>query len=87
MDEFHHIGKPTPLIDAPDKVTGAAKYVADIRVPGALAGKVLRSPHPHARILGIQADKAERVPGVCAVVTAVLLSESRRKGGLSGGAK
>ncbi len=55
--------------DGMDKVTGAAKYGADIQLTGMLHGKILRSPHAHARIRSIDTSKAEAVPGVTAVVT------------------
>jgi CO/xanthine dehydrogenase Mo-binding subunit len=55
--------------DGVDKVTGRAKFGADYNLPGQLVGKVLRSPHPHARILRIDTAKAEALPGVKAVVT------------------
>jgi CO/xanthine dehydrogenase Mo-binding subunit len=55
--------------DGVDKVTGRAKFGADYNLPGQLVGKVLRSPHPHARILRIDTSKAEALPGVKAVVT------------------
>ncbi|MBV8083200.1 MAG: xanthine dehydrogenase family protein molybdopterin-binding subunit [Chloroflexi bacterium] len=55
--------------DGADKVTGRAVYGADIRLTGTLRGRVLRSPHSHARILGIDTSKAEALPGVKAVVT------------------
>ncbi|MDP7386060.1 MAG: xanthine dehydrogenase family protein molybdopterin-binding subunit, partial [Nitrospinota bacterium] len=70
MAPLNLIGKPTPLVDGPVKVTGSAEYVADIRIPGILEGKVLRSPHAHARILNIDVEKARRAPGVYAVITA-----------------
>jgi CO/xanthine dehydrogenase Mo-binding subunit len=63
------IGAPVPRIEGPDKVTGRALYAADVPLPGMLWGKVLRSPHPHARIRSIDAAAARRVPGVVAVVT------------------
>src|SRR6266478_5594340 len=53
-----------------DKVTGRAKYGADYTLPGMLHGKVLRSPHAHARIKSINCEKALKQPGVFAVVTA-----------------
>ena len=56
--------------DGIDKVTGAAKYGADIQLAGMLHGKVLRSPYAHARIRGIDTSKAEALPGVLAVLTA-----------------
>ena len=55
--------------DGVDKVIGAAKYGADIQLPGMLHGKVLRSPHAHARIRSINTSKAEALTGVTAVVT------------------
>jgi CO/xanthine dehydrogenase Mo-binding subunit len=55
--------------DGADKVTGKALYGADLTLPGMLVGKVKRSPHAHARILGIDTRKARALPGVKAVVT------------------
>lgn len=55
--------------DGVDKVTGRANYGADLALPGMLYGVVVRSPHAHARILGIDASAALRVPGVKGVVT------------------
>src|SRR3990167_2222882 len=68
--EFSVIGKSVPKIDARDKVTGRAKYTGDLKVTGMLIGKILRSPHAHARILSIDTSKAEKLPGVVAVITA-----------------
>ena len=56
--------------DGIDKVTGAAKYGADIQLAGMIHGKVLRSPHAHARIRSINPARAEALPGVLAVITA-----------------
>jgi xanthine dehydrogenase YagR molybdenum-binding subunit len=61
------IGKATPRIDGRLKVTGAARYTADVRLPGMLWARVVRSPHPHARIRSIDTSAAERLPGVKAV--------------------
>ena len=55
--------------DGLEKVTGQAKYGADFSFPGMLFGKILRSPHAHARIKSINFDEALKVPGVHAVVT------------------
>ena len=63
------VGKDVPRTDAIPKVTGAAQYVADIHMPGMLHAAVLRSPHPHARILSIDTSAARNMPGVKAVVT------------------
>src|SRR5260370_27272357 len=64
------IGKRTPRPDGADKVTGRAAYAADTNMPGMIWGKALRSPHPHARIKSINTAKAEKLPGVKAVMTA-----------------
>src|SRR5258708_8607894 len=55
--------------DGIDKVTGRAKFGADLFLPGMLVGKILRSPHPHAIIKSIDTSAAEALPGVKAVVT------------------
>jgi len=67
---FSVVGKRLPRADAVDKATGAAKYTIDIKLPGMLIGKVLRSPYPHAKILKIDTSKAKKLPGVQAVITA-----------------
>ena len=63
------IGKSVPQVDAHAKVTGAAEYTADLHLPGMLYGKVVRSPHHHARVVRIDRSRALRVPGVRAVIT------------------
>src|SRR5438094_4181460 len=55
--------------DGIDKVTGRAKFGADLYLPGMLVGKIMRSPQPHARIKSIDISAAEKLPGVKAVVT------------------
>src|SRR5881275_192816 len=55
--------------DGIDKVTGRAKFGADLFLPGMLVGKILRSPHAHARIKSIDISAAQMLPGVKAVVT------------------
>ena len=69
MKEYSVIGKRVPRVDAVEKVTGKAKYAADYELPDKLWGKVLRSPYPHARILNIDTSRAERLPGVKAMIT------------------
>jgi CO/xanthine dehydrogenase Mo-binding subunit len=59
-----------PRIEGMDKVTGKTLYAADVLVQGLLWGKILRSPVPHARIVRIDTEKAKRLPGVQAVLTA-----------------
>jgi xanthine dehydrogenase molybdenum-binding subunit len=66
--EFSIVGKRTPRIDAYERVSGQAQYTGDIQLPGMLYARVLRSPHPHAKIVSIDTSKAERLPGVKAVV-------------------
>lgn len=70
------IGTRPPRYDAMDKVTGRAIYGTDVTLPGLLYGKVLRSPHAHARIRAIDTSRAEAYPGVYAVVTAADLPEA-----------
>jgi CO/xanthine dehydrogenase Mo-binding subunit len=66
---------PTVRPDAVDKVTGKARYAADINLPGQLIGKVLRSPHAHARIKSIDTTKAAKLTGVKAIVTSADFSD------------
>jgi CO/xanthine dehydrogenase Mo-binding subunit len=66
---FKVIGTRPIRHDGVDKVTGRAKYGADYAFPGMLHGKVLRSPHAHARIKSINCEKARKLPGVFAVIT------------------
>ncbi len=67
--EFNVVGSRPIRHDGEEKVTGRARYSADINLPGLLQAKVLRSPHAHARIKSIDASKALALPGVKAVVT------------------
>jgi len=64
---FSIVGKPTAMIDAAEKTTGAGKYTDDLSVPGMLVGKILHSPYPHARIKRIDTSRAEKYEGVVAV--------------------
>ena len=68
--EYNVVGTRPVRPDGADKVTGKAHYSADINLPGLLHGKVLRSPHAHARIKSIDTSRAEAAPGVRAVITA-----------------
>ena len=63
------VGKRVPRWRAHDKATGTAKFLADTKLPGMLEGKILFSPHAHAKILKIDTSKAEKLPGVEAVIT------------------
>jgi len=57
------------MIDGPEKVSGRAKYTADLLAPGMLAGRICRSPYSHAEIIEVDVSEALRLPGVKAVVT------------------
>lgn len=70
MNSFSVVGEPLPMVDGIEKVTGEGIYAVDVRLPGMLHAKVLRSSYPHARILCIDTTEAEKIPGVYAVVTA-----------------
>lgn len=72
--EFNVVGTRPVRHDGVDKVTGRARYSADINLPGLLHGQIVRSPHPHARIKSIDATKALAMPGVKAVVTSADLA-------------
>jgi 4-hydroxybenzoyl-CoA reductase subunit alpha len=65
----HAVGIRQPLIDGVEKVTGRARYTADLPAAGALVGAILRSPLAHATIRGVDASAALAMPGVRAVVT------------------
>src|SRR5882672_11682640 len=67
--EYKVIGTRPVRPDGADKVTGRAVYGGDMRLTGMLHGKVLRSPHAHARIKSINTARAEALPGVKAVIT------------------
>ncbi len=63
------VGHPTPRIDAVDRVTGKARYTRDVVLPDMLFARILRSPHPHARITSIDVSKAKALPGVKSILT------------------
>lgn len=67
--EYSVVGKSLPRIDGFIKASGQAQYTDDLILPGMIYGKILRSPYPHARILHIDTSKAEKLPGVKAVIT------------------
>ncbi len=69
MTEFRVIGRPLPKVDAVAKVTGVAMYADDMLPARTLHCRILRSPHPHARILSVDVSAARRLPGVKAVIT------------------
>jgi len=63
------VGRAVPLVDARGKVSGEAIYTDDLKLPGMLVGKILRSPIPHGRIVRIDTARAAALPGVRAIVT------------------
>jgi CO/xanthine dehydrogenase Mo-binding subunit len=73
--EFKYVGHSVARVDGIEKVTGKAKFVGDLVIPGMLFGKILRSSYPHARIRSIDASKAEALPGVVAVLTAADIAD------------
>src|ERR1044072_2556071 len=64
------IGQRLPRVDARERVTGEARYPADLALPGMAHARLLRSPHAHARILRIDTTRATALRGVLAVVSA-----------------
>ena len=66
---YNFIGHSTPRTDNTGKVTGEARYTSDVLLPGTLWAKTLRSPYSHARIKHIDLSRAEKAPGVRAVLT------------------
>lgn len=66
---FSVVGRGVPRVEGVEKVTGRARYSYDIRLPGQLYARVLRSPHAHARIVSIDTSRAEALPGVYAILS------------------
>ena len=69
MTSMSVVGQNVTRRDFPEKLVGQARYSADLKLPGMLYGQVLRSPHPHANIVSIDTEQAERLPGVEAIIT------------------
>src|SRR5438309_11947114 len=68
-NDFSIIGKPTAMVDAAGKTTGAGKYTDDLGLPGMLVGETLHSPYPHAHLEGIDTTRAEKLDGDVVVAT------------------
>ncbi len=64
-----NIGSYVPMVDGPEKVSGRAKYTADLIAPGMLAGRIYRSPYSHGEIVEVDVSEAQKLPGVKAIVT------------------
>ncbi len=77
LKRFKWVGTRPIRPDGVPKVTGKALYGADLKMPGTLVGRILRSPHAHARIRSIDTSKAEALPGVKAVVTSADFPEQK----------
>src|SRR6266545_4148128 len=73
--ELKYVGHSVARVDGVEKVTGKAKFVGDLIIPGMLHGKILRSTYPHARIRSIDASRAETLPGVVAVLSAADIAD------------
>jgi 4-hydroxybenzoyl-CoA reductase subunit alpha len=69
ISPVHTIGGYVPMVDGPEKVSGRARFTADILHPGMLAGRIFRSPYAHGEILRVDVSAAEKLPGVIAIVT------------------
>ena len=69
MEELDVVGKSYPQTDSLEKATGKTRFASDLVLPNMLHGKILRSPHPHARILHLETSRAERLPGIKAIAT------------------
>src|SRR5919109_4841681 len=69
MTDFKAVGAAVPRGEGSGKVSGQTIYAADVKLPGLLWAKILRSPHPHARIRRIDISKAEKLSGVRAIIT------------------
>ena len=63
------VGKSVPRKGLVEKLTGEARYTADMKLPGLLYGRIVRSPHPHADVLAVDTSAAASLPGVYATVT------------------
>ncbi|MBC8077063.1 MAG: xanthine dehydrogenase family protein molybdopterin-binding subunit, partial [Chloroflexales bacterium] len=68
-EELGIVGYPTARVDGAQRVNGEARYTYDVRLPGMAYSRALLSPHPHSRIVAIDASRARKLPGVLAVVT------------------
>ena len=80
MSDLTTVGKKITKRDAPLKVTGGALYIQDLKIPGMLYGGILYSKYAHAKILKLDTTRAERLPGVMAVITAADVPNNFRFG-------
>ena len=68
--KYKYVGKPRPLIEGEEKVSGQARYTADVKIAGMLQAHLILSPHAHAKIVAVEKSHAEAMAGVVAVFTA-----------------
>ena len=85
VERLRTVGYATPRIDAMERCTGKATYTGDFHLPNMLYARVLRSPHPHARIRSIDISKAAAMPGVKAILTHENCTVVFGAGGVAGG--
>src|SRR5262249_42807067 len=69
MEQYRVIGHPVERVDGVEMVTGRSVYGVDVKLPGMLHGKILRSPIAHGKILHVDIERAKKLPGVRAVLT------------------
>jgi CO/xanthine dehydrogenase Mo-binding subunit len=81
MDPYRVIGHPVERVDGVEMVTGRSVYGVDVKLPGMLCGKILRSPIAHGKLLRVDVEKAKKLPGVRTVITGQDVPQ--RKFGLS----
>ena len=77
MASYRVIGKPVERVDGPEMLTGQAVYATDVKLPGMLWGKILRSPIAHGKILRVDVEKAKKLHGVRAVIAAADIPQRR----------
>ncbi len=78
MADYRYLGKPRPLVEGAEKVTGHVRYTADLVLPRLIYARPILSPYAHARLLGFDLEEAAAAPGVVAVLTAADLPLSDR---------
>src|SRR5687768_14866702 len=83
-EELAIVGQPLPRVDGPARATGEARYTYDVHLPGMLWAGVLRSPHPHARVVRMDTSDAEALPGVVEIMTAENMPPIKMRGTKSG---
>jgi 4-hydroxybenzoyl-CoA reductase alpha subunit len=77
MVKLDVVGKRAPMLDAYEKVTGQARFTDDLSLPGMLFGKIMRSPHPHAKILHVDLTQAQKVKGVQGAISGSHIPKKR----------